>query len=260
MGLSSSLPFVEGLDPHSFSGVILRTLKEGSYFGEVALLMTVKRVVTVRASEEPCHLFILSKDRFDTLVMNYPVLGLRMRSQLKNELRQTFTEPKHTEVFDRCLQNPLLASVVHGHEDGRVGAVIGGKGAAVGAQPPSQKTSGTVTSRERIGGRTDYAMVSGRITSARIVTGRRASTILTSRKARTPTSNSALNTRSEARTPPSNCAVPAVKTPSSNGFYFGPKDLPLPGGLTDLESKGIKGTSSGLLTPIGTKPDKVQHL
>jgi glucose-6-phosphate 1-dehydrogenase len=59
---------VEAMDE---TGTLLRTLGEGDFFGEIALLWAQPRTASVRA-RTPCDLFVLSKADFDRIIKDFP--------------------------------------------------------------------------------------------------------------------------------------------------------------------------------------------
>jgi glucose-6-phosphate 1-dehydrogenase len=59
---------VEVIDVH---GKVIRTLKDGDFFGEIGLLMTTPRTATVRA-KTLCDLFVLEKTAFGRILRDYP--------------------------------------------------------------------------------------------------------------------------------------------------------------------------------------------
>jgi hypothetical protein len=59
---------VEVLD---VNGKVIKTLKDGDFFGEIGLLMATPRVATVRA-KTLCDLFVLEKDDFSRILQDYP--------------------------------------------------------------------------------------------------------------------------------------------------------------------------------------------
>ncbi len=50
---------------------VLKTLNEGDYFGELALLFSKPRTASVRAVT-PCDLFVLDQDDFNRVVEAHP--------------------------------------------------------------------------------------------------------------------------------------------------------------------------------------------
>ncbi len=55
----------------SESGTIIRTLSEGDFFGEIALMKSQPRTASVRAIDY-CDLYALDKDTFDRVLSNHP--------------------------------------------------------------------------------------------------------------------------------------------------------------------------------------------
>ena len=53
------------------SGDITKLLKDGDYFGEIGLLMSIPRVATIRAKTD-CDLFVLNKSSFSRILGDYP--------------------------------------------------------------------------------------------------------------------------------------------------------------------------------------------
>jgi hypothetical protein len=78
--------------------------------------MTIKREISMRAADAPVNLFVLSKDKFEDLVLRYPVLGRRIVQQLKEELLDR-VGPAGEALLYSCLANPLFASPVLLEED-----------------------------------------------------------------------------------------------------------------------------------------------
>ena len=59
---------VEVLDSH---GKVIKTLKDGDFFGEIGLLMPTPRTATVKA-KTLCDLFVLDKSDFSRILQDYP--------------------------------------------------------------------------------------------------------------------------------------------------------------------------------------------
>ena len=53
------------------SGAVLKTLKDGEFFGETGLLMSTPRTATVR-TKSPCNFFVLSRTDFARILADYP--------------------------------------------------------------------------------------------------------------------------------------------------------------------------------------------
>ena len=62
------------------SGERLRTLREGDFFGEVALLYDDERTANVRALGF-CHVYRLDRDLFDHVLDHYPDVATEIRSE-----------------------------------------------------------------------------------------------------------------------------------------------------------------------------------
>jgi CRP-like cAMP-binding protein len=67
---------VEVLSPDGKT--ILTTLKEGDFFGEIAVLFSQPRTATVRA-DDYCDLYILDKDTFERVIAHYPEFAAYIR-------------------------------------------------------------------------------------------------------------------------------------------------------------------------------------
>jgi CRP-like cAMP-binding protein len=76
------------------NGEVATSLSDGSYFGEICLLSNAKRVASVRA-ETYCNLFSLSKEHFNAVLLQYPL----MRKTLETVAAERY-EPQHTRVGD----------------------------------------------------------------------------------------------------------------------------------------------------------------
>lgn len=69
--------------------VIYKTLYEGSFFGEIALIYDTRRNATVRAGTF-CDLYILTKDAFDEIALDYP----EQVDAIKREAEKRMAEQK----------------------------------------------------------------------------------------------------------------------------------------------------------------------
>ena len=47
---------------------LVRTLKQGDHFGEIALIENVKRTLSIRAKAENTRLLVLSREAFERIV------------------------------------------------------------------------------------------------------------------------------------------------------------------------------------------------
>ena len=76
------------VDVFSGAGAYLATLKEGSYFGEVALLSThsKKRQATIR-SLTYCFMFVLRGDDFEALVDKFPKFRAKLEVTARNRMK-----------------------------------------------------------------------------------------------------------------------------------------------------------------------------
>lgn len=68
---------------------VLARLHEGNFFGEIALLMNVKRTASIRAADF-CDLYTLDKDTFDKVIKDYPDFAEKI-TQLAEERKDTRT-------------------------------------------------------------------------------------------------------------------------------------------------------------------------
>jgi CRP-like cAMP-binding protein len=53
------------------AGKVLKTLRDGDFFGEVGLLMCTSRTATIKAKTQ-CDMFVLTKDDFSRILRDYP--------------------------------------------------------------------------------------------------------------------------------------------------------------------------------------------
>jgi CRP-like cAMP-binding protein len=63
-------------------GNVLGTLRDGSFFGEIALLAHTTRTATVRAKTS-CDLMVLDKPSFDRILKDHPQFAERVRKIAK---------------------------------------------------------------------------------------------------------------------------------------------------------------------------------
>ncbi|KAL9647149.1 hypothetical protein ABK040_004865 [Willaertia magna] len=70
------------------NGVVVATLVEGQFFGEVALLMNAKRNASIRA-KEICELYILHKEDFDLVLGKYPEAKKIMQQEAEKRTLST---------------------------------------------------------------------------------------------------------------------------------------------------------------------------
>jgi glucose-6-phosphate 1-dehydrogenase len=65
------------------SGEVMKVLKDGDFFGEIALLMSTPRVANVRARTS-CDLFVLDKADFDRILRDFPHFAESVMEVAKN--------------------------------------------------------------------------------------------------------------------------------------------------------------------------------
>eukprot|EP01015_Nassula_variabilis_P000946 TRINITY_DN10518_c0_g1_i2.p1 TRINITY_DN10518_c0_g1~~TRINITY_DN10518_c0_g1_i2.p1 ORF type:complete len:224 (-),score=57.81 TRINITY_DN10518_c0_g1_i2:11-637(-) len=82
--------------------VIVR-LKEGSFFGEIALLQQVRRTASVVA-ETVCVLYVLRKDDVDKVFQNYPELKKKLDDQAKKRVKELQKTEQH-DSFNKTQKN-----------------------------------------------------------------------------------------------------------------------------------------------------------
>eukprot|EP00002_Diphylleia_rotans_P011599 TRINITY_DN2287_c0_g3_i2.p1 TRINITY_DN2287_c0_g3~~TRINITY_DN2287_c0_g3_i2.p1 ORF type:complete len:637 (-),score=137.56 TRINITY_DN2287_c0_g3_i2:314-2224(-) len=66
---------------------VYATLKEGSYFGEIALLFEARRIAHIRTTTY-CDLLMLTKDDFDSVLCFFPTLADEMRQKAKEKISE----------------------------------------------------------------------------------------------------------------------------------------------------------------------------
>eukprot|EP01029_Cantina_marsupialis_P023538 TRINITY_DN5898_c0_g1_i3.p1 TRINITY_DN5898_c0_g1~~TRINITY_DN5898_c0_g1_i3.p1 ORF type:complete len:906 (+),score=275.51 TRINITY_DN5898_c0_g1_i3:605-3322(+) len=71
-----------------------RVLEEGSYFGELSLLMPIRRTASIRALT-CCNLFVLTKLELDKMMHFYPAVGMK----IKDTIKEAFSKMK-AQVID----------------------------------------------------------------------------------------------------------------------------------------------------------------
>lgn len=62
-------------------GKILSELKDGDYFGEIALFKNQPRIATVQAKEY-CDLYSLNKNAFDSIVFRFPEIAEKINNKI----------------------------------------------------------------------------------------------------------------------------------------------------------------------------------
>ena len=65
--------FYDPLQVITPEGVVVGKLSDGAYFGEIAILVDVRRTSSVRTSCR-CHFYKLSKEDFDAVLAGFPEL------------------------------------------------------------------------------------------------------------------------------------------------------------------------------------------
>ncbi len=74
------------------SKLILATLKEGAFFGEMSLLSSIKRSATIRTDEESIF-YTISRDNLKNIMKNHPPIAVKIlyviASELSNRISKT---------------------------------------------------------------------------------------------------------------------------------------------------------------------------
>jgi len=85
-------------------------LPEGSFFGEVALLFSVKRTRSVR-SLTPCDVLSLTKRGLAEVMKDYPVEAKKIQQQAKDRMQQLQLQSEdHDNDDDDADDNPERSS------------------------------------------------------------------------------------------------------------------------------------------------------
>jgi len=79
---------------HEHTGKVFATIKQGGYFGEIALLMDSPRSATVRAVDY-CDLYTLDKDSFQVVLMHFPQFAKQVQQMAKNRIKSWKHRPKN---------------------------------------------------------------------------------------------------------------------------------------------------------------------
>lgn len=76
--------------------VVLATLSDNSFFGEMALVSENPRNATAQAVED-CEIFILKKDEFYNLINNNPALAEQISSKFIRRIRENMRNENYTD-------------------------------------------------------------------------------------------------------------------------------------------------------------------
>jgi CRP-like cAMP-binding protein len=74
-------------------GDVLRVMKEGDCFGEIALLLSEKRTATVRA-KTACDLFVLDQAYFGQILRDHEQFAKALRQVAKERYGKNISEPE----------------------------------------------------------------------------------------------------------------------------------------------------------------------
>ena len=108
-------------------GVVVGSLSDGSYFGEIAILVDVRRTSSVRTTCRS-HFYKLSKEDFDEVLEGYPELRDKMVSKALARLRKITKLRANSLASDTCVcsaansarsTSVISASENGGHQVGR---------------------------------------------------------------------------------------------------------------------------------------------
>jgi membrane protein len=73
-------------------GKVLRVIREGNYFGEIAMLLNVPRTATVTIIEPDTRLVCISQDNFEILLRENPAIVLAILKEMSARLRESDNE------------------------------------------------------------------------------------------------------------------------------------------------------------------------
>jgi CRP-like cAMP-binding protein len=72
------------------SGRVIKTLKDGDFFGETALLMSTPRTATIRTRSQ-CDFFVLNRADFTRILRDYPRFFETLRTVAKERYDMALT-------------------------------------------------------------------------------------------------------------------------------------------------------------------------
>ena len=84
----------------------IRTLRQGDFFGEIALLLSQPRTASVRAKTE-CDLFILEQSDFKRILKDFPELARSVMKAARDRYKLTASAE---EMFDADTAGYLTSS------------------------------------------------------------------------------------------------------------------------------------------------------
>lgn len=84
------------------SKLVLATLKEGTFFGEMSLLSSIKRSATIRAEEESIF-YTISRENLKDIMKNHPSIAVKILYVIASELsnRISKTDKILADYFER---------------------------------------------------------------------------------------------------------------------------------------------------------------
>ncbi len=71
------------------AGQLLRTLKEGEYFGEMSMLISTPRTATARSTQDNTQLIVIERGNFDTILRDNPAIGQSILREMAQRLKDT---------------------------------------------------------------------------------------------------------------------------------------------------------------------------
>eukprot|EP00002_Diphylleia_rotans_P006206 TRINITY_DN1553_c1_g2_i1.p1 TRINITY_DN1553_c1_g2~~TRINITY_DN1553_c1_g2_i1.p1 ORF type:complete len:1054 (+),score=191.69 TRINITY_DN1553_c1_g2_i1:69-3230(+) len=127
---------------------VFAVLKEGSYFGEIALLFAARRIATIRALGY-CELLLLTKEDFDSVLNFFPTFAESMRGLARQKIEEE--KRKRESEAAQSNQPPGAPQAPAGQAPGpnQTSASAGqqsGPSAATGNPPPPSPRNGRRTS------------------------------------------------------------------------------------------------------------------
>lgn len=122
-------------------GVVVATLSDGSYVGEVAVMFEQKRTASVRA-QTFCDILVLSKEAFDSVLSQYPSVQRSMKMQATMRRNARSMQDKEHKVQE-------IEKAMAVRREAQEGAAVAKRNASAAATR-SPRPASSITSKTRI--------------------------------------------------------------------------------------------------------------